>query len=518
MTDFDLKIDSETGQLYAEDPETGDRQPVPFDEIDVNNAGVGSLNPERASSNISERTADYIVYEGDEEIEGVNTSNSEVEYSGDRGGAVLSDIFDDHIGDPLKVVCRLERVETEWREIFLDSNQALIGDGRGQTVIQPADEPDEVADNIGLINIYGGVDGREEWIENWLVEGITVDGRKDDHSLSGEYEGVEFDGCRDGIFRDGHVKDCPADGVDIDDAEETVTENVIIENCDDGYHCSVGAHENVCRNVKAVECNTGFTQQNGARANVYVNPTAVDNNRHFDINEETFDGDDGGGAFVVAPRLIGSDGGSSNFDGVTGGLDTFPFLIRDDFRGHDQPTERQTVGQYHEYAIRRETPKTAMYRPNFAGASQDFSIESGELVLEGTDSSVEVDVLDSWNRGSIEFVYEPEFVLDSTGPYVRLIPNSGNFLRVRVRGFHEELVVEEEGGDGQFLVWDGLPQDDEEHTVRVEYDGAGGWELFFDEDSVADTSTGPDFDNELDTYQIQGDVDMDVFFKFFSLE
>ena len=44
MTDFDLKVDSETGQLYAEDPETGDRQPVPFDEIDVNNAGVESLD------------------------------------------------------------------------------------------------------------------------------------------------------------------------------------------------------------------------------------------------------------------------------------------------------------------------------------------------------------------------------------------------------------------------------------------------------------------------------------------
>ena len=54
MTDFDLKVDSETGQLYAEDPETGDRQPVPFDEIDVNNAGVESLN------------TDETVYEGED--------------------------------------------------------------------------------------------------------------------------------------------------------------------------------------------------------------------------------------------------------------------------------------------------------------------------------------------------------------------------------------------------------------------------------------------------------------------
>ena len=50
MTDFDLKVDSETGQLYAEDPETGDRQPVPFDEIDVNNAGVGSLDADSVNT------------------------------------------------------------------------------------------------------------------------------------------------------------------------------------------------------------------------------------------------------------------------------------------------------------------------------------------------------------------------------------------------------------------------------------------------------------------------------------
>ena len=56
MTDFDLKVDSETGQLYAEDPETGDRQPVPFDEIDVNNAGVESLNTEYTESGKHEVT------------------------------------------------------------------------------------------------------------------------------------------------------------------------------------------------------------------------------------------------------------------------------------------------------------------------------------------------------------------------------------------------------------------------------------------------------------------------------
>ena len=53
MTDFDLKVDSETGQLYAEDPETGDRQPVPFDEIGVNNAGVGSLDADSVNTEVA---------------------------------------------------------------------------------------------------------------------------------------------------------------------------------------------------------------------------------------------------------------------------------------------------------------------------------------------------------------------------------------------------------------------------------------------------------------------------------
>jgi len=278
---------------------------------------TGSVNTEKVSSNVAKATADYIVYQEGGETKARSGESAEVEFTAARGGELLAEVFDSHIGEPLTVYVRSGTYEVEWSEVFLDSNQALIGDGRGPTVFKAPDEPDEPeSDNIGLINIMGDENGRDTLIENSRLEGFTVDGNKDAHSLSGQWEGVELDNCEHCTVEDVISKDVPADAFDLDEVEFSKFLFCVALNSSDGFHNSVRADNNRYVSCRAEDNNVGFTQQNGAKNNVWTNPIAINNSQNFDITDESGGGQSGEAGILVGGQSV-SGSTSDNFTGAS---------------------------------------------------------------------------------------------------------------------------------------------------------------------------------------------------------
>ena len=470
LSDGELVIEhTETGQTFNF-KEDGSLQATEF---------IGSI-----SESIDRLQADYVVYIQDGETVAQNTDTGQVDYSSDFAEEVFKPLFDEHIGEPLKVEVKSGVYEVNWGKVFLDSNQGIVGAGPGSTVFRPPDDPEQPPEtNVGILNSYGGIEngdfgdavgGRDEIVQNSYYRGLTIDGRDGNHDLSGQLEGLELDGAEWTMMDMVEVRDVPADGFDLDDTKLNIGFRCRAINTTDGFHNSSNADHNIWAYCYVKDNFVGFTQQNGAEGNVFISPVIDEGNTYpFDFPSD--DPRTKGRANLIAPRFLDgypnrlatAGGTSGTLEGMSGMNNEFSFHLFDSF-GDASISDRYNfaIGKYLSYRGSSIPGITGIYRPDWEEIGEGPSAEDGYISMADGDGlylmTPEMFKIGSWS-------YEFRWTGTPDGSFqANLLDNDdGDVIRL-VLGDDGSLVVEKDiDGNQEPIITDSYTVDQEIHEYQV---------------------------------------------------